>query len=148
MTGKINKKLGEILIEDGLLKPAQLAEALEHQNLHGGLIGQILIEKRYLDEDNLVSTLGKQFHIPYIPLGHYALNPEMAVFLKPEFCNEHLLVAFDGDAKKIFLAVADPLDSEAIEKVREMTQRVPKVYISRISEILNAIFYLYHEKKS
>jgi type IV pilus assembly protein PilB len=147
MTDKTNKKIGEILIEDGLIQPAQLAEALEYQKQNGGLVGQILTEKRFLDEDSLVSALGKQAHMPYIPLCRYSLNPEMAALLKADFCNTNLVVAFDGDSRKVFLAVADPLDKETVEKVRAMTGRVPKVYISRISEILNAIFYLYHEKK-
>ncbi|HPW77304.1 MAG: bacteriophage N4 adsorption protein B [Candidatus Omnitrophica bacterium ADurb.Bin292] len=147
MTDKTNKKIGEILIEDGLIQPAQLAEALEHQKLHGGLVGQILIEKKFLDEDSLVSALGKQARVPYIPLCRYAMNPEMATLLKADFCNTNLVVAFDGDARKVFLAMADPLDKETVERVRTMTGRAPKVYISRISEILNAIFYLYHEKK-
>ena len=116
MTDKTNKKIGEILIEDGLIQPAQLAEALEHQKLHGGLVGQILIEKKFLDEDSLVSALGKQARVPYIPLCRYAMNPEMATLLKADFCNTNLVVAFDGDARKVFLAMADPLDKETVER--------------------------------
>ncbi|HOG24356.1 MAG TPA: hypothetical protein PK590_06880 [Candidatus Omnitrophota bacterium] len=147
MTDKTNKKIGEILIEDGLIQPAQLAEALEYQKLNGGLIGQILIKQKFLDEDSLVSALGKQARVPYIPLCRYAMNPEMATLLKADFCNTNLVVPFDGDARKVFLAMADPLDQATVEKVQAMTGRAPKVYISRISEILNTIFYLYHEKK-
>jgi hypothetical protein len=147
MAEKVTKKLGEILVEDGLIRSPQLTEALAHQREHGSLLGQILVEKGFIDEDSLVSTLGKQFRIPYIPLARYALNPDMASLLEADFCGKHHVVAFDGDARSVFLAIANPLADEAVSKVRELTGREPKVFISRISEILNAIFYLYHEKK-
>ncbi|OQA56180.1 MAG: bacteriophage N4 adsorption protein B [Candidatus Omnitrophica bacterium ADurb.Bin277] len=147
MKEKTRKKLGEILIEDGLIKPAQLSEALEHQSRQGGLIGQILIDKGFIDEDDLGSALGKQFRIPYIPLSRYSLNPETAELLEADFCNQNLAVAFDVDAKRVFLAMSNPLDQEVIQEVKKKTRRDPQIFISRISEILNAIFYLYHEKK-
>ncbi|HPW64625.1 MAG TPA: hypothetical protein PLY30_00585, partial [Candidatus Omnitrophota bacterium] len=64
MAEKVTKKLGEILVEDGLIRSPQLTEALAHQREHGSLLGQILVEKGFIDEDSLVSTLGKQFRIP------------------------------------------------------------------------------------
>lgn len=146
MAGKITKKIGEILIEDGLLTPAQLEEALAEQKKQGGLLGQVLINKKFVDEDHLTSALSKQFHIPYLPLRDYSINPDMASVLKAEFCHENLLVGFDGNAKRICIAVSDPLNVNAVEQVKAMTQKTPHVFISKISEIRNALYFLYHEK--
>lgn len=145
MALKVRRKIGEILIEDGLLTAEQLAEALVLQKERGGLLGQVLISKRFVDEDSLVSALGKQFRIPYISLKHHAINPDMAELLKADFCHKHLLVPFDCDSKKVYLAVGDPLNEDAVEEVRQLTGRIPQVFISRISEILNAIYFLHHE---
>lgn len=147
MSGKSGKKLGQILLEDGLLGSAQLGEALAYQKEHGGLIGQILVERQFVSEDHLISALGKQFRVPYIPLKNCLINPDVIELLKGEFCLENLLVPFDADAKKISLAVADPSDEEVIETIKAMTQRRPQVFISRISEIRDVIFSLYHEKR-
>ena len=49
----IKKRLGEILIEDGILTQENLAEALSQQKKEGGLIGQILIRQGYIAEDDL-----------------------------------------------------------------------------------------------
>lgn len=146
MDQKEKRKIGEILIEDGLLTREQLAEALALQKETGGLLGQVLVAEHFVEEDHLISALGKQFKIPYISLGHYAINPDMADLLKADFCHKHFLVAFDCDSKKIFLALADPLNGEAVEQVKAMTGRIPQVFLSRMSEILNAIYFLYHEK--
>lgn len=145
MSPKTKRKIGEILIEDGLLSKAQLEEALTLQKEKGGLLGRILIDKKFLDEESLISALGKQFKIPYIPLKNYSINPDMADMLKADFCHEHLAVAFDCDHKKVYVAVADPMNEAVIEKIRSLTGRIPQVFISKISEILNAIYFIYHE---
>ncbi len=145
MNPKIKRKIGEILIEDGLLSKAQLEEALACQKEKGGLIGKILIEKKFVDEESLVGALGKQFKVPYIPLKSYAINPDMAGMLSADFCHENTVVAFDCDAKKVYVAVADPMSDAAVEKIRSLTGRVPQVFLARISEILNAIYFIYHE---
>lgn len=145
MAQKTGRMLGEILVEDGLLTSDQLKEALAVQEEKGGLIGQVLIGKKFIDEDILIGALGKQFKIPYLPLKNYSINPDMAHVLKADFCHENVLVAFDLDSKKIYLAISDPLNKEAIDQAAAMTERAPQIFISKISEILNSIYFLYHE---
>lgn len=145
MSPKIRRRIGEILIEDGLLTKAQLEEALAYQKDKGGLLGKVLIERNFVDEESLVSALGKQFKVPYIPLKNYSINPDMADMLKADFCHENLAVAFDCDHKKIYVAVSDPMNDAAIEQIKMLTGRTPQVFLSRISEILNAIYFIYHE---
>ena len=65
MSPKVRRRIGEILIEDGLLSKTQLEEALAHQKEKGGLIGKILVEKNFVDEETLIGALGKQFKVPY-----------------------------------------------------------------------------------
>ena len=145
MGSKIKRRIGEILIEDGLLSAGQLEEALAHQKEKGGLLGTVLIDKKFVDEESLVSALSKQSKIPYIPLKNYSINPDMADMLTAVFCHENLVVAFDCDHKKIYVAAADPLSEATIEKIRTLTGRIPQIFLSKISEILNAIFFIYHE---
>ncbi len=145
MIPKKKRRIGEILIEDGLLSQAQLEEALAFQKEKGGLIGKILIEKKFVEEESLIGALGKQFKIPYIPLKNYAINPDMAGMLDPDFCHENMVVAFDCDPKKVYVAVANPLSDATLEKIRTLTGRIPQVFLARIAEILNAIFFIYHE---
>lgn len=142
---KVYRKIGEILLEDGLLTQDQLQQALAYQKEKGGLIGRILVDMKLVAEEDLISALGKQYKIPYIPLKNYSINPDMADMLKADFCHENFLVAFDCDHKRIYVAIADPMNLPVIEKIKTMTGRTPQVFLSRISEILNAIYFLYHE---
>ncbi len=144
---KIKRKIGEILIEDGLLSKVHLEEALAYQEEKGGLIGQILIEKKFVDEESLIGALGKQFKIPYLPLKNYSINPDMAAMLTADFCHKNSVVAFDCDSKRVYVAMADPMSSPVLDDVRKMTGRIPQVFLARLSEILNAIFFIYHDGK-
>lgn len=148
MGQKIDIKIGEILMGDGLLSKAQLEEALVLQRERGGLLGQILVEKKFVDEDTLIGILGKQFKIPYIPLKNYSINPDMSGMLSADFCHRNTVVAFDCDSKRVYAAVADPMNEAVLDEIQKMTGRIPQVFLARVAEILNAIFFIYHEGKT
>lgn len=145
MGQKLDRKIGEILIEAGLLSKAQLEESLALQKEKGGMIGEIFVTKKFVDEESLVGALGKQFNVPYIPLKSYSINPDMAEVLTAEFCHVHTAVAFDCDQKKVYIAIANPASETAIEQIRTLTGRTPQVFLAKVSEILNAIYFIYHE---
>ncbi len=145
MAQKIKRKLGELLIEDNLLTQDQLKETLSYQKENGGLLGEILVKKGFVTEDVLLSMLGRQFKIPYLSLKNYSVNSDAGALVSSGFCHEHNVVAFDCDSRRIFIAVSDPMNDEAIEKIAEQTKLLPQVFLSRPSEILNSIFFIYHE---
>ncbi len=51
--------LGQILIDEGLINKTQLEECLTHQGKYGGAIGQILVEKGYLSQEDVLLALGQ-----------------------------------------------------------------------------------------
>jgi len=139
MREKSKKRLGELLIEDGSLQREELNEALDFQKKNGGMIGQILIRLGYITEENLVAALGKQLKIPYIPLVNYSINMDAAQILDKEFCLQRMMMAFDQDEKKIFVAIADPLLDSAIEEIQNRTALRPQIFISTPTEIANML---------
>ena len=69
------KKIGEILIEKGLINPEQLNMALSEQKRKPNeFLGAILIRKKYIKEDSLVKVLSEQFHLPVEHLEHKYLT--------------------------------------------------------------------------
>ena len=133
------KKLGEILVEDGCLSLENLEEALQHQKKEGGLIGQILIRLGYITEESLISAVGKQLHIPYLPLSNYSINMEVAAQLGEEFSRRHLFVVFDQDEKKIYAATADPVNEIALEEIHKKSKLKLQLFISTPSELYSML---------
>lgn len=148
MNPQEKRKLGEILIENGTLLKEQLQDALEYQSEHPGLLGQILIAKGYLTEEDLSAALSKQLKIPYIPLKSYSINPQVTTLIPLEFCREYRLVPFDGNQKRISVALADPLNHMGLEGVRDMTKKMVDVFIAKPSEISETINFIYKDSGS
>ena len=133
------KKLGEILVENGCLSPEGLDEALQHQKKEGGMIGQILIRLGYITEESFIAAIAKQLQVPYIPLSNYSVNMDAAVQLGEEFCRRHLVVIFDQDEKKIYLATSDPLNELALEEIQKKIKLKIQLFISTPSELYSML---------
>jgi len=71
----LNKQLGELLVERGLITVEQLEEALNKQRQKGGLIGEILVDMGLVKEEDIAQTLTAQYGFPYLPLSNYDIDP-------------------------------------------------------------------------
>ena len=69
------KKLGEILVQQGRISPEQLAEFLRVKKGTSKPLGQILIEKEILTEEELTYVLGEQIGIPHVWLRRGLVDP-------------------------------------------------------------------------
>ena len=139
MKERLKKRIGEILVEDGVISPEHISEALEHQKKEGGMIGQILIKLGYLSEETLLAALGKQLNIPYIPLMNYSINLDAVKRFPEEFLRKNLLLIFDEDEKRSFVAMSDPLNMMALDEIEKQTKLKLQVFISTPTEIMNVI---------
>ena len=128
-----------MLIEDGILTRENLDEALSHQKKEGGLIGQILVRQGYITEDNLLAALGRQLNLPYLPLMNYSINPDSVKMLEERFCKRHMMLAFDQDEKHLYLAVADPFNTTALEEIKKKYPLELNIFLSTPTEISNMI---------
>jgi type IV pilus assembly protein PilB len=141
------KRIGELLIESGCLTQENLEEALQHQKKEGGMIGQILIRLGYISEDSLIAALSKQLHIPYLPLNQYSINMDAAGLLGEELCRRHLMLAFDFDDKKIYLALSDPLSDTLVDEIEKKVKLKPQVFISTPTEIYSMLDLIFSSAK-
>jgi len=144
MTETKKKRLGEILIEDGVLTPQSLEEGLNYQKKEGGLIGQILIRLGYVSEAQVIAAVSKQLKIPYIPLSCYSLNNDTAIQFGEDFCRGYLLLPFDQDDKNIFLAMGDPLNDLAVSEIQKKTNLKVQIFIATPSEILSKVELIFN----
>lgn len=139
----VKKRLGEILIEDGILSPENLEEALNQQKKEGGIIGQILIRLGYISEEDLVAAVAKQIKVPYLPLANYSINTDAAKLLTKEFCVRNQIVLFDQTDKNIFIAMGDPLNEGAVDEIQKKLNLNPQIFISTPTEVLSMLDILF-----
>jgi len=133
------ERLGELLVSAGLITAEQLSEVLDLQLKDGGKLGEVLVNQLILTEDDIAQALAKQKDLQHVNLTGYKVD-RAAVNLLPERMAMKRLaipIGFDGDL--LILAMADPLDVEAIDDVEMRTgMRVVPVVASR-SQVIYAI---------
>lgn len=113
------KRLGDILIEEGVITPGQLEEALLVKAESRGFLGKILVELRYISESTLITFLVKQFKIPHINLLDYSIPEEVLKTVPREICENYGVIPIDRLGTILTVAMVDPLDVRALDKVRE-----------------------------
>jgi len=143
----INKQLGELLIERGIINPRQLDKALSLQQEKGGLIGEILVELGFVKEEDIAQALTAQYGFPYLPLSNYEIDPEVANIVPGRVARQYLLLPIDRIGNNLTLAMSNPLNMQAIEDVELLSGCSVQVFVCTSSDIKKAIEKYYKEKE-
>ncbi|MEE8164538.1 MAG: hypothetical protein V3T64_03120 [Myxococcota bacterium] len=116
--GKL-RKVGEILLQAGIIDETQLELALAEQQQWGCRIGPTLIKLGMVEEKDLIRALAMQFDLPVASLAGKRIPPEAIALVPARVATEHsvipLFVKRDGKAGKIFLGMEDPSDVEVLD---------------------------------
>ncbi len=137
--GTRRRRLGEILLDSLLISEEQLAEALAAQATSPKRLGELLIERRICTEDQVCWALAHHLGVPYIDLQAEALDPTLRGLLPIEFLRAHSVVPVVRIEGEVVLAMADPLDDEAIARAGEAAGAAIIVAVARREAIQAAI---------
>ncbi|MFS0822527.1 GspE/PulE family protein [Bacillus sp. 1P02SD] len=136
------KRLGDLLIEAGLLTEQQLKQALEDQS-ESQKLGDILLQKGFITEQQLIEVLEFQLGIPHVSLFRYPIDTSLTTLIPKEMARRHHLIALRKDGDKLYVAMADPMDYYAIEDLRLTTGFQIEPVIASKDEIIRAINKFY-----
>ena len=114
------KRLGAILVEEGLINDLALEEALAEQRKKGGFIGQILVEKGFAKQSDILHSLVKQCKIPHLSLIDYDIHKDLLPLIPKEICFKYNLLPIDKLGRILTVAMVNPLDDEALAEVRRV----------------------------
>jgi type IV pilus assembly protein PilB len=122
MPESMKKRLGEMLVDEGIITEEQLQEALHEQKIKGGRLEKILISQGYVTQDVIMAFVGTQLGIPHVSLAEIGSIPNDVVFSVPEsIALNHCLIPIVKKDKKLTVAMADPLNVFAIDDIKMMT---------------------------
>ncbi|MBU0519181.1 Flp pilus assembly complex ATPase component TadA [bacterium] len=138
------QKLGEILLNEGLITDDQLRKSLHEQREKKGKLGQILISLGFAVEEHIGLALAKQMGMPFITLERLLEIPEAVVALIPEpFATEHRLVAVATEDSVVQVAMVDPDDIVAIDGLQNLLHKEIDPIFATKNAINQAIEELY-----
>ncbi|MDA8433045.1 MAG: PilT/PilU family type 4a pilus ATPase [Nitrospiraceae bacterium] len=115
---KVGKKLklGELLVQYGIITEEMLGKALKRQSQAGGQIGSILIELGHLSTDTLLEFLSKQMGVPAANLCKLDISPGVLRALPIEKIKEYKVLPLEVD-KQFTLAMVNPTDFMTIRDI-------------------------------
>ncbi len=134
-----NKHLGELLIERGIINREQLAMAINFQSEKGGLIGEVLVEMKFATEEDIAQALTCQYGFPYLPLANYEIESEVVLSVPEHVCRQFCLIPIDRIGKNLTVAMANPLNVQAIEDVELISSCSVQTFVSTTTDIRRCI---------
>ncbi|MFA5276303.1 MAG: hypothetical protein WC417_05375 [Candidatus Omnitrophota bacterium] len=141
----INKQLGELLVDRGLINPDKLEKALNYQRDRGGLIGEILVELGFVKEEDIAQALTAQYGFPFLPLSNYDINTEILNIIPSRVARQYLLIPVDKIGNNLTIAMSNPLNVQAVEDVELLSACSVQVFVSTSSDVKKAIERYYKE---
>ena len=141
----INKQLGELLIDDGLITQDSLQKALVYQKNNGGLIGEILVELGFVKEEDIAKALTAQYGFPFLPLSNYDINSDVLNIIPARVAKQYLLIPVDRIGNSLTISMSNPLNLHAVEDVELLCGCSVQIFVSTSSDIKKAIQKYYKE---
>ncbi len=140
----ISKKIGEILVEKGIVTDKQIQEAIDMQKEKGGLIGNILISLGYVTEQQIAKALTMQFGFPYLPLSNYYLGKKAVGLIPQNIALKDHVIAVDKIGNSLTVAMSDPLNAHVVDELERITNCKIQIFLSTPTDAIDVInkYYL------
>src|SRR5215470_11128253 len=116
------KRLGEILVEAGVLADAQLRAALAEQRRWGGPLGRILVDMKLISEEAMVAALSHQLNFPSVNLDQVKVDRSVLELAPGELAEQMGVIPFAQQGKFLDVAMADPTNLGIIDELRIRTR--------------------------
>lgn len=135
----MKKRLGDILVESGLLTPDQLKEVLAAQKESGKKLGEVVIEKGYITRKSMIEVLEFQLGIPYVNLAVSPVEPAIVRMIPENMARKHEVIPIRFENNTVTVAASDPLNATAFDDVRIYTGHEVQPVMADAEQIQNLI---------
>ncbi|MDQ1336571.1 MAG: Response regulator, partial [Thermodesulfobacteriota bacterium] len=132
-------RMGEILVKSGLIDNQTLDRALEIQKSQKRRLGQVLVDMGVADQVVIAKTLAKQLRIPYGRLKNVKIAKEVIELVSPQLAENYLVIPLKKKEKSLLVAMADPLDLNALNDLRFFTQLPIEIAVVPEEDIIEAL---------
>ncbi len=142
---KRKKRLGEMLIEEGLISEDQLKEALVEHKRAGLKLGEYLIQKGVVRESQIIDMLSRQLKIEKYDPSKYPVDNSLANILPYSIAQKYNVAPIKKKGFLLKVATVDPMDIEALDTIETHTNlEVEPVICSQreLTQIMTAIYGL------
>lgn len=133
------RRLGELLVEDGLLSREQLYAVLHEQRQSGELLVEVLVRMGLLDEQALVQSIIKNHNFPFISIKRYDISPEVSTTFPERLLRQYLFVPLDRMGPVLTVVMGTDPDANALSELERLAQCKVHIYVGLLSEVKETI---------
>ncbi len=134
-------RLGDVLVERGLISAEQLKQALEAQSMRGHkkLLGEVLIDLGFVTEQQVLEVLAEGYGVPYVTQTTRLADPKVLEVLPREFIETHKVLPLFLVRGVLTVAVSEPTNLFLTEEVQRLTGYQVQIVAATQNEIENSL---------
>jgi type IV pilus assembly protein PilB len=137
------KKLGDLLLDGGLITPDQLQRAQSEQKTAGGMLAPVLVKLGYMAEAELLDFLSKQFGVPAVDPGKLEVDQDVVDLIPSNIVQKYKIVPISLDGQTLTIAMVDPSNLFAVDDIRFLTRKNIRVTVATETAIKQAMDRFY-----
>jgi type IV pilus assembly protein PilB len=146
--GPKRQKIGELLVQDNLITPARLQDALAEHTRSGERLGTILVKAGDISEKQLAEALSKHYDVPSIDLSELDIDPEIIKFVSQRVAEKYSIIPINRVGSDLIIAMADPSNIHAIDAVEFQTGYKIEAVVATEQSIKVAIAKFYKSSEN
>ena len=141
--GRGRARLGELLVNEGLITAQALEAALAASAASGKPLGRSLIQSGAISEEKLARVLSRQLDVPFVDLAHFDFRPDLVKLLPEAAARRLRAVVLERQGENLVVGVADPGDVAAADDLERILRRPISIAVAPESQVLAMLDRLY-----
>ncbi|HEY4080286.1 MAG TPA: GspE/PulE family protein [Burkholderiaceae bacterium] len=144
MTARLDQlRIGDLLVEQGVITGEQLERALLEQRESGRKLGRLITESGWATEEQIAVALSRQLRVPYVDLSRRHVNPEVARLLPEMQARRLRALAVDDTGTTVLVAMADPSDPSTHDELQRLIKRPLALAVAAETPLVAALDVAY-----
>jgi type IV pilus assembly protein PilB len=136
-------RIGELLLKEKRITPAQLQEALIYQKTHGGKLGFNLVKLEFVKDEEITALLSKQYGVPSINLTQFDIEAGVIKLIPSETAHKYQIVPLSRSGATLTIAMTDPTNVFAMDDIKFMTGYNVEPVVASETAVADAIARYY-----
>ncbi|MCG8535446.1 MAG: Flp pilus assembly complex ATPase component TadA [Pseudomonadales bacterium] len=116
-------RIGDLLVSKGLIVEDQLMQALGEQKRTGKKIGKVLVDLGFVSESEMLQTMASHFGYPFVDLVHFRLNNDLIKSLPETYARRFRAIVLSEQPDGLLVGMVDPLDLLAMDELQRILKR-------------------------
>ncbi|MCX7046213.1 MAG: GspE/PulE family protein [Candidatus Sumerlaeota bacterium] len=139
MAGNTDQQLGQALVRDGFLEPANLDSAIREAHSTGEMLSQVLVRLAMVSEDDVQLALADLLHYPFLRPSEMEIPKEVIAMAPAQIVTRYKVIPIERSNGSLKVAMVDPMDMHTIDDLRLALRMEIEPVVSTHTEINEAI---------